>query len=571
MAYSGTVPDLLTSILDRGLGNECCIDFRGEVTTFNAFEKTTSSIAGHLNAFLEFGNKVAFLLPDSTQVFELYMGTMKAGMVSVPINWRNTPREITNIFVHSQAKCLIIHQSRLQDLEKVVIDSTLLEYIFVDGGELNINDGKINTNKTLVRFDTFGGLLETGRQDSEIKCLPWEWVRENHSDLQLFLSAHIDENTPALIVFTSGSTGNPKGVLHSHKTIRFAGQCFAHSMGLKDFANGDIYLQATASQHISGVGSFLAALLNGIPFHFLGSVPTGVFVDHINRNKPTHLCALTAQFHLMAHADGITSESLKRVKRALTGGDTVPVTLRQKFLDMTGCVLTVAYGQTECCISHCNDGYDPNDVTIGTPAPGIEARIVDPSTGEFLPTDTVGEIALKSEGLMLGYFNNENATRDAFIGNTEYYKTGDLAKVHKYGKFHFCGRQQHAIKFKSSLIYSSDVEEACHLHPYVLEAAAVGRVHPAVGEIPTVYVSLRENPETSEVYQLSEKELQDFLMDGILAEYKVPKQIEVLQVLPKGKTGKIDRRLLKEMINKSTKSLDMVQIAHDNAVANVSS
>eukprot|EP01135_Chromosphaera_perkinsii_P005951 Nk52_evm8s374 gene=Nk52_evmTU8s374 len=544
-----SVAGILEWHIGNGRGDQQAIVYNGKAHTYAEQRALCTNVAALLQKLSEQGDRLALLLPDSLEIFITYLAGYKAGMVVTPINWRNTAREIGNVLDHSGAKIFIVDESRLDDIHKVDMSTNNIEYVFVFGDHHKLELLCKQGSKTQIICDSVEDILSQSTNTS-IASGSYADAMANTAKLEFTPMRNLSQDCPALLLYTSGSTGNPKGVVHTHKTLFDCRGWFRYVLQHgpdEEFEEYFKFQTCVASQHAGGVMTHTGCLSNGITLHFTGMVDTDTFADAVNGLQPTHLLALTSQFQMMITGDGVSEEALGKLQWGAAGGDTVTSALKKAFQEKTGGKFVIGYGSSEIFGISLNFVDDPENITIGTPIHGVEMKIID-ENDRTLPDGVVGEIAVTSNMLFREYFDNEEATKEVFTEDG-FYKTGDMGLRHDDGCFSICGRKKFIIKSKSSLIYCTDVEEAVLTHPYVKECGVVGKTHSTLGEVPVCFVSFKQNSATGKAYELSLEELQDYLRNDILAEYKIPTEMRIMERLPEGKTGKIDRLLMKQMIN----------------------
>eukprot|EP01135_Chromosphaera_perkinsii_P005950 Nk52_evm7s374 gene=Nk52_evmTU7s374 len=546
MVMDQSIAGLLDEWIDKGFGDKVAINYFGKTQTFSEQRKVCTNIAAHFQRLSPVGEPIGLLLRDGLEIFATYLACYKSGTINVPINPRNSAREVTNVLAQSTPKVLVIHESRLDCLNKVDLDHTNVDVVLVFGKWDNFSP---STKREVKKCESFEQLLQE-RGDGRVACLPFEHVLQNTAGLDFTPMPEVTEDSYSLIMFTSGSTGNPKGVLHTQKNMRHGNVWFRECMGFEQGSANDksICLTCVASEHSSGVWTHAAMLYLGMTWYFVGSVSCEKFVEAVNEYCPTHILGLTAQFQMMITSPKLKEEALKNVRIGVAGGDTVTSTLKETFYKKTGAVLVILYGSTESSVNSINMDKDPKNLSIGLPTDGCDVKILNHETGEEVPDGTVGEMLVKYPAMFVKYFNNPEATEKA-LTKDGYYKTGDLVCRKPNGYMDFCGRIKHMIKYKTLTIYASDVEEAVLTHPHVRECAAVGKDDKDYGELPCCFVSPKDDPETHKPFDISEEKLLSYLGNDMLADYKIPRKIVVMDELPKGKTGKIDRLLMKKLIN----------------------
>jgi long-chain acyl-CoA synthetase len=260
-------------------------------------------------------------------------------------------------------------------------------------------------------------------------------------------------------------------------------------------------------------------------------------LDHIERFACTWALGLPAMMQLLVLEQERQPRDVRSMRHWLAGGDTVPVSLQEKFPRLFGLPLQEGYAMTESLVITWNRVHAIRPGSIGTVADAAEARVVG-MTGAPVPDGEIGEMAVRSPANFLGYWEDPAATAAAVQDG--WLLTGDLVRREADGYFWFAGRRKELIIRGGSNISPQEVEETLYRHPSILEVGVFGMPDPIYNERVVACVSLREG------CLADQQELRDFARER-LADYKVPEQIVFLPLLPKGLTGKVQRRALKEM------------------------
>jgi len=331
-------------------------------------------------------------------------------------------------------------------------------------------------------------------------------------------------DTPAVIMYTSGTTARPKGVTHTHATIAGSARMMWHT-GINHSAT---LIVATPMMHATGMNcTTLPALMTGATAVLLPAFDPAALLDAIERHRCTYGLGLPTMMQLVAKEQEERPRDVRSLKTWLAGGDSVPVALQERFGRLCGIPLQEGYAMTESVIISWNRPGAVRNGSIGTAADGVELRV----DGE------TSELAVRSPSVFVGYWNDPEATANTLIDG--WLMTGDLVRRDADGYVWFQGRRKEVIIRGGSNVSPQEVEEALYQHPAVMEAGVIGVPDECYGECVVACVSLRAGKTASE------QELKEFAR-ARLADYKVPERIEFLSELPKGITGKVQRRALKE-------------------------
>lgn len=464
----------------------CC----DEMVTYQALDQTVTRVAQWLlQEGLKPGDRVGILWYNEITAVTLFLACWRAGMIALPVISRMKAPELAYILGHATPAVLFAHPKLLQVATEAQASS---------GHPCRIVAG---LPEDLPAFD------EAALPANEI-----DW--------------------PALIIYTSGTTARPKGVTHTHRTLATSTEA------MWELGPTGIGMAVTSIMHPSGLYCItLPTLLASGTLVLIPAFDPAALLDAIER----HRCTNT--FLLPAMVQGVVLEQLKRqrdmssLQWVLAGGDSVPVALQTQFRDACGLPLREGIGMTEVCPILVNplDALRPG--SLGVPSSGVEARIVD-SDGRPTPDGEIGELVVHSPFNFIGYWNNPEETAAALRNG--WLHTGDLVKRDASGYYWFQGRKKQIIVRESYNVAPQEVEEVLYRHPAVFEAGVFGLPDPVSGEKVIATVSLRPGK------QVDETELRKFARNH-LNDLKVPEKIHFLAELPKGLSGKVDRRALKEM------------------------
>jgi acyl-coenzyme A synthetase/AMP-(fatty) acid ligase len=271
----------------------------------------------------------------------------------------------------------------------------------------------------------------------------------------------------------------------------------------------------------------------------MGAYDTSGFLDLVGKHRPTHVVAVPSEVREMLHLLKDRTVDFSSLKTFRCGGDTVTTELVEKFKAVTGVEISQCYGSTECeecCINPPYGKKKPG--SIGMPIHGTELRIMDPE-GRDLPPGVEGEMAIRSEAMMTGYWNDEENTRKAFIDG--WFRTGDLARRDDEGYFFFTGRKKLIIVKGGGNIAPAEVENVLNSHPSVRVSAVIGAPDEALGHVVHAFVVVDREMSPS----LTAGELAEFAGRRLSA-FKVPDRWTFVESLPLNSIGKVDRKKLAE-------------------------
>ena len=458
--------------------------------------------ANYMALGLRAGDRVASLVPNRGALFVHYIACIKAGFVIVPLNYRFGPSSIDYVLSMTGASLMLAHGERRQELERCA----------------EIRNLRL-------------GLV--GIEDCPSTGPHFEELVRGDGPIQAF-SAPASE-APAAIFATSGSTGKPKGVTHSYGSL---GWMFATIAAGFELTARDMLLPGSSCSHIGGFSFAFAALGVGARVAVAQRYTAGEVLSLFRLEKPTVLCMIPAALFAVVRHPQATQEDFASLRLCRSGSDKVPAELEKEFTQVTGHDIDEGYGCSESGLVTLNPPSGKIKLgSVGKALPGVKLSIRDDG-GEPLPSDTDGNLWIKSSTLMTGYWGNDQASQEAFRDG--WFDSGDRMAADQEGYLWFRGRKKQIIVHDGSNIYPQEVEEALHNHPAVEIAGVIG-IHDLVhGENVRAYVVLK--PEAA---LASGDELIEFVRDQI--GYKAPEEIEFIAEMPLNPTGKVDRVSLKEM------------------------
>jgi long-chain acyl-CoA synthetase len=455
------------------------------------------------------GDKVAIMLPNTPHFPISYYGILKTGATVVPLNVLLKQNEIQYHLEDSDAKALIVWEGFLGEAAAGFRKAQTCHNLIVvpaPGGSGELPEGALSFNQLLAdnapTFDT----IQTGPGDT------------------------------AVILYTSGTTGRPKGAELSHFNMFFnAMVCAEKLLGIEP---GDIFLATLPLFHSFGQTCVMnVTLFAGATMTMLPRFDPVQAAAIIKRDQVTAFAGVpTMYFYLLNHPEA-SSFDLNSLRRCVSGGSSMPVEVMHAFNKKYNVTILEGYGLSEtspvASFNHLERPTKPG--SIGTPLWGVDMQVVDPE-GKPVPTGEMGEIVIRGHNVMKGYYKRPEATAEAIRDG--WFHSGDLAKIDEDGYFFIVDRVKDMILRGGFNVYPREIEEVLYAHPAVAEAAVIGMPDPALGEEVKAVVAFKPGQSASEA------ELIDYCKDR-LAAYKYPRSVEIRESLPKTATGKILKRELK--------------------------
>jgi fatty-acyl-CoA synthase len=474
--------------------------FLGHTTTWADLDRRVGSLASALSRRgVGLGDRVLILMLNRTEFIESFLAANRLGAIAVPVNFRMTPPEIAFLVSDCQAR-VVVTESVLAKVATAVrdIDPTLATVIVAGAG----------TDDEVIGYDDL--IAEEGAAGPDPIDIP--------------------NDSPALIMYTSGTTGRPKGAVLTHTNI--AGQAMTNLFTIGADINRDVGFVGVPLFHIAGIGNMITPLQLGLPtvLYPLGAFDPGALLDVLEAEQVTSMFLVPAQWQAVVAEQRINPRKL--VLRALSWGaapasDTL---LRDMAETFPGTQIYAAFGQTEMspvtCMLLAQDAIRKLG-SVGKVIPTVAARVVDENMND-VPVGQVGEIVYRAPTLMAGYWNNPKATAEAFAGG--WFHSGDLVRQDDEGYVWVVDRKKDMIISGGENIYCAEVENALAGHPTIVEVAVIGRADPKWGEVPVAVAAVHTD--------LDLADLDEFLTER-LARYKHPKALEIVDALPRNPAGKV--------------------------------
>jgi long-chain acyl-CoA synthetase len=464
-----------------------CLD---RTINYRDFDLSSTRLAKwFLDEGLQPCDRIALHWQNSIESALLFFAIFKAGLIAVPVNVRLKPAEIRYVLDHSQARICFSEPSLAHLAKQAGSDCAVLSEI-----------------------------PTSASTEAKFPVLP-----------------AVRPEQPAAILYTSGTTAHPKGVTHTHSSLFQSAALVAREI----LAADEVALTITQLMHASGLNCvLLPTLYMGASVVLLPSFDPSAVLHAIERFRCTYMLSLPALLQFITEEQARAPRDVSSLRTVLAGGDTVSVALQNRFESLFKLPIREVYGMTETVPLTLNPQGRIRAGSVGLAVDGVRIRLVDLDGHEVKPGET-GEITVQSATNCVAYWNDASSTastiRDGWL------HTGDLAHCDVDGYYWFKGRTKQIIIRGGSNISPQEVEEALYRHRDVLEAGVVGAPDPVYGEVVVAFVVLRENS------RLESEELRGFARET-LADYKVPEKILFLSEIPKGPTGKVHRRLLKEML-----------------------
>ncbi len=521
-------PNRPATLFPAALGKDL---YEGRLS-FRDLERAANRFAnGLITLGIQKGDRVALILPNSPQFLIAYFGALKAGAVVIAFNPLYTPHEIERQLIDCGAET-VVTMTKFYPAVKLVQANTLVTRV-------------IATNIKEYFHPFVSALFARSRERKEgfhVRVDPRDYsfklMLRRAGDARPQVA--INPEDIALLQYTGGTTGVPKAAILTHHNL--VSNCLQSAAWRTDAEpGGEVALCIIPFFHLYGMQ---VAMLNSI---FLGAAlilfsrfelePALIAID---KYQPTVFPGVPTLYIALLNHPTIRNHNLRSIRVCLSGAAPLPAEVQRAWEALTGGRLVEGYGMTEAGpLTHANPILGKGKSgSIGIPVPGTVARIVDPEFPEVeLPVGEVGELAIKGPQVFQGYWNRPDETaktlRDGWL------ITGDFAQMDEDGFFYIVERKKDMINAGGFKIFPRDVEEVCYKHPKIREAVVVGITDPYLGQVPKAFVVLKEG-ETA-----TEQEILEHLGQH-LAKFKVPREVEFREALPKTMVGKVLRRQLQE-------------------------
>jgi len=479
--------------------NSIAIKFKKNTITYEQLDRTVNQYSSLLmKVGVKAGERVLLSCPNSPEFIYSYLSVVKNGGIIVPINVQLTMEEIAYFIKDSEANFMIIHPEVIEKYDRS--KESMQEFFGV---------------KVIVLDEEFQ------RDISEVSLEVFEEVS--------------DENLISTFLYTSGTTGKQKAAMLTNKNlVTNAEQC---RLAFQGTAN-DNYMCVLPMFHVFGFTTcVLNPLLSGATVTILEKFHPKEVIESLLNDDITVFMGVPTMYILLLEACKKNNITLSKLRLAVSGGASLHVEVLRQAKDILKLPIVEGYGLTEASPVVCFNPLDgvKKEGSIGLPIPYVECKVVDEKDVE-LPAGYIGELIVRGENVMLGYFKKENETKETL--RNEWLHTGDLAKIDDDGYIYIVDRKKDMIIAGGLNVYPREVEEVIHHYPKVKETAVVGICDKLRGEYVKAFIVLNDGEECTQ------KEITRYLKEHI-AGYKIPREIEFISELPKNSTGKILKRMLK--------------------------
>lgn len=507
----------------------------GQVLTFRKLEERSRAFAAYLQneLRLEKGDRVALMMPNLLQYPIALFGALRAGLVIVNVNPLYTPRELEHQLNDSGAKVIVIVSNFAATLEKVVFNTQIEHVILTRMGD-QLSFGK----RTLVNFVvkyikklvpkyklphavSFREALSIGKQRQYVK-------------------PNLESSDLAFLQYTGGTTGVAKGAMLTHANMVanvFQAKWVAEPL-LKD-AKVRVAAIPLPMYHVFALSVncllFIELGVTGLLITNPRDIPG--FIKELKKQRIVALCGVNTLFNALLNNEHFKEVDFSALRLSVGGGAAIQGAVAKRWFETTGCHIIEGYGMTECSPLIAASRWDSTEHTgsIGVPVPNTDIRIMD-DTGNEVSIGERGELWVKGPQVMKGYWNRPEDTAEVL--HDGWMATGDIVEMGQDLNLRIVDRKKDMIIVSGFNVYPNEIEDVVAHNPKVNEVVAVGVPHPISGEIIKIFVTKKDE-------SLTREELRSYCRQ-FLTGYKIPKEIEFRDELPKTNVGKILRRVLRD-------------------------
>lgn len=508
------------------------LHFMGNEISYKELFKQSKQMANYLQSLgLKTGDRVAIMLPNTPQAVISYYGALMAGGIVVQTNPLYTPRELRYQMQDSGANFMICLDILLPRVQQIQSETDLQQVIIAE-----IKDYLPFPKNFIYPFmqkKQYGFSVKVEDTDS---VHSWKKVLEKGKPI--YEKIEVDPvNDLALLQYTGGTTGHPKGVMLTHYNLVSNVQ-MCESWLYQTERGKEIVLGVLPFFHVYGMTTVMnMAIMQGSKMILLPKFDPEEVLKSIHKLKPTLFPGAPTVYVGLLNHPKLNKYDLSSIVASISGSSALPIEVQEQFERETGGRIVEGYGLTETSpVTHANFVWHKRiNGSIGVPWPDTEAMIVEMDTLNKLKTGEIGEIAVRGPQVMMGYWNDEEETEEVLRDG--WLLTGDLGYVDEEGFFYVVDRKSDMIIAGGFNIYPREIEEVLYEHPAVGEAIVAGIPDQYRGETVKAYIVVKKG------LKVTKKELDDFCREH-LAAFKVPRFYEFKDELPKTAVGKILRRQL---------------------------
>jgi len=505
--------------LEEGRENKACLYFQDQTYTYADAARMSNRVGNALRSLgVEMEDRVLIALPDCPEFVWTWFGAARIGAVITMVNPLLPADDYRYYLEYTRARVAIVHESLCKPFAEAVDGADHLRSVLVVRDELSIDELPITENNRVKSF-SFSEIVSAQTDDCR--------AADTHRD------------DIAIWLFTSGSTGHPKGAVHLQHDLPYNTEVFAKStMGVHE-TDLTVSVPKLFFGYATGTNLLFPFAVGGATALFAErSTPEKLF-EVIERYRPTILTTVPTMINGMLNVENARAHDLSSIRFCYSAGEALPVELYHRWKETFGVEICDGIGSAE--MFHIYITNRPDDVkpgSLGRVVEGYEAKVVD-AEGNQAPPDEMGTLKIKGDSASLCYWNAHEKSKETFAG--DWCTTGDQFHVDADGYYWYHGRTDDMLKVGGVFVAPSEIENCLLQHEAVRECAVIGHDGGDGLVKPKAFIVARDGNDPSE--ELAE-EIKAFVKTR-LALYKYPRWIEFVSSLPKNDRGKIDRKLLK--------------------------
>jgi benzoate-CoA ligase len=509
--------------LEEGRENKVCLYFKDQTYTYGDAARMSDRVGNALRMLgVEMEERVLIVLPDCPEFVWAWFGAARIGAVITMVNPLLPADDYRYYLEYTRARVAIVHESFLKSFAEGAQNAAYLRAVLVVRNESTVDEKQIFAAESRAKFLSFGNAVNS----QPVTCRAADTHRD---DIAIWL-------------FTSGSTGHPKGAVHLQHDLPYNTEVFAkRTMGVSE---NDLTLSVPKLffGYATGTNLLFPFAVGGATALFSErSTPEKLF-EMIDSYKPTILTTVPTMINGMLNAENAGTHDLSNIRFCYSAGEALPVELYYRWKETFGVEICDGIGSAE--MFHIYITNRPGDVkpgSLGRIVEAYEAKIVD-AEGSEVPTGEMGTLKIKGDSASLCYWNAHEKSKETFAG--DWCTTGDQFHVDTDGYYWYHGRTDDMLKVGGVFVAPTEIENCLLQHEAVLECAVVGHDDGDGLVKPKAFIVARE---ANEPTQALAEEIKQFVKSK-LALYKYPRWIEFVDDLPKNDRGKVDRKLLKKAV-----------------------
>ncbi len=506
--------------LEEGRENKVCLYFKDQTYTYGETARMSNRVGNALReAGVEMEDRVLIVLPDCPEFVWTWFGAARIGAVITMVNPLLPADDYRYYLEYTRARAAIVHESFIKPFADAAQDATYLRATLIVRNEDAVDEDRIDPKHSRVKLLSFSESVSS--QPSVCRAA------DTHRD------------DIAIWLFTSGSTGHPKGAVHLQHDLPYNTEAFARrTMGVNE-SDLTVSVPKLFFGYATGTNLLFPFAVGGAAALFAErSTPEKMF-EVIERHRPTILTTVPTMINSMVNAEDASQHDLSSIRFCYSAGEALPIELYHRWKETFGVEICDGIGSAE--MFHIYITNRPGDVkpgTLGRIVEGYEAKIVD-AEGTEVPTGEMGTLRIKGDSAALCYWNAHKKSKETFAG--DWCTSGDQFHVDREGYYWYHGRTDDMLKVSGVFVAPAEIENCLLQHEAVMECAVVGHDGGDGLVKPKAFVVARDGHNPTEALA---DEIKQFVKSRI-ALYKYPRWIEFVPSLPKNDRGKIDRRLLR--------------------------